>query len=232
MQKNIKLSVLIPVYNERNTIQEIFHKVVSAEPKDKEIIVIDDGSIDGTRDILGELKKKFSFELILNPKNLGKGASLIKALSSVKGDIVVPQDADLELNPKDYIKLMEPILKNKADIVFGTRLKYISIPNYIFSTLFVNKLFVYLINILYGGHFTDIMTGYKMGKIEVLRDLKLRSQRFDIEPEIACKVLKKRYKVIEIPVSYHSRGWNEGKKIKWTDTFGILKAIIKYRFMD
>ena len=232
MKNNLKLSVIIPVFNEEKTIEKIIEKVVSVEPKNKEIIVIDDYSSDNTRSILNELKKRFVFTLILNSKNLGKGACLIKALASVTSDIVIPQDADLELDPADYIKLMEPILKSNADVVFGSRFKKPINKNYILSTLLANRLFTYSINLLYGGYYTDIMTCYKMYKIEILRSLKLSSQRFNIEPEIACKVLKNKYKVVEVPISYNPRRWKEGKKIKWVDTFSILIAIVKYRFRD
>lgn len=232
MKEKIKLSVAVPVYNERLTIEKIIQKIIDAEPQSKEIIVVDDCSTDGTRDILKKLKKRFEFRLILNLKNSGKGACLIKALSQARGGIFVPQDADLEVDPADYMKLMGPILKNNVDAVFGSRLIFIEKQNYIMRTLLVNKLFVGFVNFLYGGHFTDIMTCYKMCRIEVMRGLQLKSQRFNIEPEIACKILKRNYKVAEVPISYYPRRWKEGKKIKWTDTFSILNAIIKYRFVD
>jgi glycosyltransferase involved in cell wall biosynthesis len=224
--------VLIPVYNECGTVESLIGKVLEAAPADKEIIVVDDCSTDGTRPLLEKLSKKYTFRLILNEKNSGKGACLIKALSFAAGDIVVPQDADLELDPADYVKLMEPILERGACVVFGSRLMHLHKGEYILRTLFVNMLFVRLINLLYGGRYTDIMTCYKMCKTEVLRSLDLCSERFGIEPEIACKVLKKGHKVEEVPISYYPRDWKHGKKIKWTDTFTILNIIIKYRFRD
>lgn len=228
----IKLSVAVPVYNERLTIEKIIYKIRDAQPRDKEIIVVDDCSTDGTRDILKKLHNRLEFKLMLNHKNSGKGACLIKALSQAKGDIFVPQDADLEVDPADYIRLMAPILENNVDVVFGSRLASIKKPDYIMRTLLVNKLFAALVNCLYGGCFTDIMTCYKMCKTDVIKGLQLKSQRFNIEPEIACKVLKRRYKIAELPISYYPRRWKDGKKIKWTDTFNILNAIIKYRFLD
>ncbi len=232
MHNHLKLTVIIPVYDEVKTVEKIIQKVLNVKPGNKEVIVVDDCSTDGTGDVLKRLKSSFNFTLISNSRNLGKGACLIKALTVAKGDIVVPQDADLELDPADYLRLMGPILKDEAEVVFGTRLKYISRQDYILRTLFVNKEFVFLINLLYRAHYTDIMTCYKMCKIGVWRNLNLESCRFDIEPEIACKVAKRRYKVVEIPISYYPRRWKDGKKIRWTDTFSILKTIVKNRFMD
>lgn len=230
MENPVKLTVIIPVYNEARTVEKIIKKVVDVKPCDKEIIVVDDCSNDGTGVILNRLKKNFNFILITNSKNLGKGASLIKALEVAKGDIVVPQDADLEVDPSDYPILMEPILNGKADAVFGTRLRHLHRGDYILRTLFINELFVYLTNLLYSSHYTDILTCYKMCKINVLRELSLESCRFDIEPEIACKLAKRKYKIAEVPISYSPRRWKDGKKIKWADSFSIIKAIIKYRF--
>lgn len=230
MQNNPVLTVIVPVYNEVKTIEKIMEKIVSAEPADKEIIVVDDYSTDGTEDALKRLKNQFEFILISNTENLGKGAALRKALTVAKGKIIVPQDADLEVDPEDYLKLMEPILKDEADVVFGTRLKYIRRQDYILRTLLVNKLFVFAINLLYRSHYTDIMTCYKMCKTEVLRNLNLEASRFDIEPEIACKAAKRKYRVAEVPISYFPRTWREGKKIKWTDTFSILKTIVRIYF--
>lgn len=227
----ISLSVAVPVYNERFTIEKIIQKVINAKPLDKEIIVVDDYSTDGTRDILKRLHKIHEFKLILNHKNSGKGACLIKALSQAKGAIFVPQDADLEVDPADYMKLMGPILENSADVVFGSRLTFIKKQDYIMRTLLINKLFAGLVNFLYRGRFTDIMTCYKMCRTEVIKGLQLKSERFNIEPEIACKVLKRRCRIAEVPISYYPRRWKEGKKIKWSDTFAILNAIIKYRFI-
>lgn len=232
IQDRPTLSVLIPVYNECKTVEELIGKVLAAAPSDKELIVVDDCSTDGTRQILEGLSRKHGFKLILNEKNSGKGACLIKALSFATGDIAVPQDADLELDPADYVKLMEPITKGEAGVVFGSRLMHIRKGEYILRTLFVNMLFVHLINLFYGGRYTDIMTCYKMCRTEVLRGLNLCSERFGIEPEISCKVLKKGHKVVEVPISYYPRDWKHGKKIKWTDTFTILNIIIKYRFRD
>ena len=227
-----RLTVAIPVYNEKSTVAEVVQKVLSVEPRNKEVIVIDDCSTDGTYDILTELNKNLQFTLIRNHKNMGKGACLIKAISLAKGKIFVPQDADLEVKPSDYTKLMAPILAGQADVVFGSRLLHLHKPDYILRTLFINKLFVFLVNFLYGGHYSDILTCFKMCKTEVLKSLMLYSQRFDIEPEIACKILKGNYKIVELPISYRPRRWNAGKKIRWTDAFSILKTIIKHRFIN
>ena len=231
-ENNTTLSVIIPVYNERPTIEKVLKKVLSVLPKDKQLIVVDDYSSDGTRELLRDLKGILDFKLILNSQNLGKGSCIRIALSYINSNLVVVQDADLELDPSDYIKLIKPFISNEADVVFGSRLLHLKRSNYKIPTLIANRLFVYLTNLLYRGQYTDIMTGYKICRSDVLRNLKLKSKRFDIEPEIACKILKNGYRVLEFPISYYPRAWDEGKKIKWTDTFSIIKSIIKYRFID
>ncbi|HOK79343.1 MAG TPA: glycosyltransferase family 2 protein [bacterium] len=222
----MKISVLIPVYNEQNTITEVLEKIV-ALPVEKEIIVIDDGSTDGTAKILETLSAKENIHVITQKFNKGKGFAIKTGIKCVSGDYVIIQDADLELNPLDIIKMVEEV-KNGAQVVYGSRfLEKRKMP---LINLLANKFLTFLTNLLYRSNITDMETCYKLCATDILTGLNLKSERFEIEPEITCKILKKGYKIKEVSVSYNPR--KAGKKIGWKDGFKAIFAILKYRFYE
>jgi len=227
----MKLSVVIPVYNEKTTIMEVLERVRRADLP-KEIIVVDDCSTDGTREILQALPTSPDLKIILLTRNSGKGAALRSGFSAVSGDIVVIQDADLEYDPAEYGNLIQPILANKADVVFGSRflggphrvlLFWHSVGNWILTTLS---------NMLTDLNLTDMETCYKVFRAEVLRKITLRENRFGFEPEFTAKVSKARYRIYEVPISYSGRDYSEGKKIGWKDGVAAIYFIFKYRFFS
>lgn len=226
-----KISVLIPVYNEVNTLDEIIKKVEDADfcGLEKEIILIDDYSTDGTR----ELYKKYSYKVLYHEYNKGKGAALRDGFREATGDIVIIQDADLEYDPVDYKPLIQLILDGKADVCYGSRLSG-GKPSrsFMFHHLLGNKFLSLLTNILYGSTLTDMETCYKAFKREFIQGIKIRSDRFDFEPEITAKVLKRHARLYELPISYYGREFSEGKKITWKDGFSAIIALIKFRFID
>ncbi len=223
----MKISVLVPVCNEIKTIGAVI-KQLQALPIDKEIILVDDFSTDGTRQFL---KSKFgegrdNLIVFYHDKNLGKGTAVRTALKHAKGDYTVIQDADLEYNPQDYLKLVEHANKNKADVVYGSRF-YNSWKSTTLFHFFVNKFLTILTNILYGSNLTDMETCYKLIKTDIFKSLDLKSRRFEIEPEITVKLLKNGYKICEVPISYKGRSYHEGKKIGWLD--GIMAVWILFK---
>jgi len=228
-----KVTVLVPIFNEVNTLKTILKKIEEANfcGLEKEIILIDDFSTDGTREILEELKDKYP--IYYHEKNQGKGAALRTGLKHVTGDIVIIQDADLEYDPVDYEPLIQLILDGRADVAYGSRLTG-SMPSrsFMFTHLLGNKLLTLMTNILYNTTLTDMETCYKAFKAEFIKDIKIKSNRFDFEPEITAKVLKKGARLYELPISYYGREYDEGKKITWKDGFHAILALIKYRFVD
>lgn len=228
-----KVSILIPVYNEINTIKIIIEKIEQASfcGLEKEIILIDDFSTDGTRDILKSLEEKY--KVIYHEKNQGKGAALRTGFSVVTGDITVIQDADLEYEPSDYEGVIQLILDGKADVAYGSRFLDLSgSKTVVKANFFANKMLTVFTNILFGAKLTDMETCYKAFKTSFIKDINIKSNRFDFEPEITAKVLKKKAKVAEAPITYKGRSFEEGKKISWKDGFPALLALIKYRFID
>ncbi len=220
------ISVIIPVYNEKVTVPELIRRVGKI-PFEKEIIVVDDGSNDGTADILKEFSGRV--KVISHDQNKGKGAAIRTALREVRGNIVIIQDADLEYDPSDYGKLLEPILKGETDVVYGSRnLRDNPKSNLSFylGGLFLSK----LANVLYGAHITDEATGYKVFRTEVLKSLNLRCNGFEFCPEVTAKVLRRGHKIKEIPISYQPRGFDQGKKICWLDGVKAIITLLKYRF--
>ncbi len=220
------ISVIIPVYNEKATVAQLIRRV-SKVPFEKEIIVVDDGSNDGTADILKEFSGRV--KLISHDQNKGKGAAIRTALREVRGDIVITQDADLEYDPSDYGKLLEPILNGETDVVYGSRnLKDNpkSNPSFYLGGVILSK----LANFLYGAHITDEATGYKLFRTEVLKSLNLRCNGFEFCPEVTAKVLRRGHKIKEIPISYQPRGFSQGKKICWLDGVKAVITLLKYRF--
>jgi glycosyltransferase involved in cell wall biosynthesis len=227
----MKLSVVIPVFNEKNTILEVLERVRSVDFP-KEMIVVDDGSTDGTREILKAIPSSEDLKIVLQPKNSGKGAALRAGFAAVSGDIVVIQDADFEYDPAEYANLIQPILANKADVVFGSRflggphrvlLFWHSVGNWVLTTLS---------NMLTDLNLTDMETCYKVFRAEILKKITLRENRFGFEPEFTAKISKAQCRIYEVPISYSGRDYSEGKKIGWKDGVAALYFIFKYRFMD
>jgi glycosyltransferase involved in cell wall biosynthesis len=229
------ITVLIPVYNEVKYLTQILKKVEDTDlcGLSKEIVIVDDGSTDGTRDLLREMEETTPYKIYYHSKNMGKGAALRTALNYATGDIIVIQDADLEYDPKDYPDLIQLILDDKADAVYGTRLgsgkpvRAFNIWHY-----FGNKFLTLITNLLYNTTLTDMETCYKAFRADVIKSVQIRSNRFDFEPEITAKVLKRRYHLYETPISYFGRDFNEGKKISWRDGIWAIVALVKFRFVD
>jgi glycosyltransferase involved in cell wall biosynthesis len=227
----MKLSVIIPVYNEVGNIEEIL-KRVKATQKATEIIVVDDGSQDGTRDILKKMDGIESVRVILHEKNQGKGAAVRTGLDAAAGEILLIQDADLEYDPRDYPTLLQPLEEGIADVVYGSR--FLGGPRRVamFWHMIANKLLTFMTNILYDTILSDMETGYKVFRHKVVDGMKLRSKRFDFEPEFTAKVLKRHYRIYEVPISFNPRDYSQGKKIKLKDAFEAVWTLLKYRFVD
>jgi glycosyltransferase involved in cell wall biosynthesis len=224
------LSVVMPCYNERGTIEEIIRRVV-AVPIRTQLIVVDDGSKDGTRDILTELAKEIPFTLIFQPQNAGKGAALRRGFEAVTGDLVVIQDADLEYSPEEFPELIELICEGRADVVYGSR--FLGRHRVFMFTHYIgNRIVTLLTNVLYNTMLTDMETCYKVMRTEVLRSFRLESDGFGIEPEMTAKIFKRGYRVYEVPITYDGRGYDEGKKITWRDGIVALWVLLKYRFTE
>ena len=222
------LSVVMPVFNEMRTIDEIIARVL-AVPLRVELIVVDDCSTDGTREHLVELQKEHQFTLLLQDRNQGKGAALRRGFSVVRGDVVAVQDADLEYSPEEFPQLMEFIVDGRADVVYGSR--FLGRHRvFLFTHYLGNRVLTMLTNILYNTMLTDMETCYKVMRREVLDGLNLESNGFGIEPEITAKIFRRGYRVYEIPITYDGRGYDEGKKIGWKDGVVALWVLLKYRF--
>lgn len=227
----MKITVVIPVYNEVNTINEIVSRV-AATKLPTEILVVDDGSSDGTREKLAILEKKKVIRVILHEKNKGKGAAVRTGIQNATQDIVIIQDADLEYNPKDYSTLLKPIKDGIADVVYGSRFLGGSRRPILFWNMVANKILTLMTNILYNNILSDMETGYKVFKREIFKDIKLRSNRFDFEPEFTAKILKRHIRIFEVPITFNPRDYSEGKKIHMSDAFYAVWALIKYRFVE
>lgn len=230
-----KVTILIPVFNEINTLRLILQKIdeVSFCGLEKEIILIDDYSTDGTKDILEELKQTYpnKYKIYYHEKNMGKGASLRTGFEHITGDITIIQDADLEYNPSDYEPLIEMLVKGEADVVYGSRFLNEKSEFMLLSKL-ANKFLTFITNVLYNVRLTDMETCYKAFKTEFIKGIQIKSNRFDFEPEITAKVLKKGAKLKELPISYNAREYGEGKKITWKDGVHAILALVKFRFSD
>ena len=225
----MKLSIIIPVYNEERTIAEIIRRVkaVSLENIEKEIIVVNDGSTDHTPEVLEDVN---GIRLFTHTKNSGKGAAIRTGLKESTGDLFIIQDADLELNPADFPKLLAPLLSGKFEVVYGSR--YLNGPHVNLLSMLANTAVTWTANILYGLHITDEATGYKVFTRKVLDSIRLKCTHFEFCPEFTAKVSKKGFKIYEVPVSYHYRSPEEGKKVGWKDGFEALWTLLKYRFVD
>ena len=224
------ISVVMPVYNERATVEEIITRVL-AVPLRIQLIVVDDQSTDGTRDVLNDLQQRFGFELLLQERNQGKGAALRRGFERVSGDIVLVQDADLEYSPEDFPLLIELIRDGRADVVYGSR--FLGRHRvFLFTHYLGNRVLTLVANVLYNTMLTDMETCYKVMRVSVLRSFALQSDGFGIEPEITAKIFKRKYRVYEVPITYDGRGYDEGKKITWRDGVVALWVLLKYRFIE
>jgi glycosyltransferase involved in cell wall biosynthesis len=236
----VKLSVVMPVFNEVGTLEEAIKRVRGVRFP-KEIVVVDDASTDGSRELLVRLERDAGAQedplneirVILQPVNRGKGAAIRAAVSAVGGDVVIIQDADLEYDPQDYPRLLEPILAGKADVVYGTRFHGGGPHRVLFFWHYLgNQLLTFFSNMLTNLNLSDMEVGYKVFRTDVLRSFRIRSNRFGFEPEVTVKVAKKGYRIYEIPISYHGRTYAEGKKITWKDGIVAFYSLVRYSLRD
>jgi glycosyltransferase involved in cell wall biosynthesis len=245
----VKLSIIMPVFNERATIEEIVQRVRAVDltvdvngnsrlkgkvQLEREIVIVDDGSTDGTRDILLRWKEAApaDMQIIFHAQNGGKGAALRTGFEHATGDIFVIQDADLEYDPRDYVKLLGPLLEGRTPVVYGSR--FMGGPRSAMSLTHTmgNKALTVCTNLLYGTSLSDMETCYKCFRRDVIANMPLRSRRFEIEPELTAKILKRGFSIFEVPISYNGRAFHEGKKITWRDGFTAMRTLVKYRFVD
>jgi len=225
-----KLSVIVPVFNECNTVVEILRRMRAVElPVDLEIVFVDDGSTDGTRQVLQQLGDS-TVKVLFQPVNKGKGAAIRRGLEAVSGDVVLIQDADLEYDPEDWTKLLAPMLKGKAKVVYGSRFTG-ERRNMLFLHWLGNRFLSLVTNVLYNTTLSDMETCYKLFDRQVIDGINLTANRFDFEPEVTAKILRQKIRIYEVPVSYTGREFEEGKKITWRDGFAALATLIKYRFV-
>ncbi len=225
-----EVSVLIPVYNEVKTILEVVRRVES-QPNVTEIIIVDDCSRDGTTELLRETTFPDNVKVLFHEKNMGKGAGIRTAVRAATKEIIIIQDADLEYNPSDFPIVLRPILDGVADVVYGSR--FLGVHRSFMLHHYLGNRFLSLVtNVLYNNMLSDMETGYKAFRAPILKAMKIRSNRFDFEPEITAKVLKRGYRIYEVPIYYAGRDYAEGKKITWRDGFAALWALLRFRFMD
>jgi glycosyltransferase involved in cell wall biosynthesis len=230
----MKISIIIPCYNEEKTLSQIIDKVLKFKSYEKEIIIVDDCSVDNTSNIIKDLVIKFNeIKSVRHDKNYGKGAGIKSGIKISTGNIILIQDADLEYNPEDYDNLLEPFTKTDADVVYGSRFlggKYVRLS--FFWHYVANKFLTTLCNTFTNLNMTDMETGYKLFKSEAIKSIELKEESFGIEPEITIKLAKKKYIFFEVPISYSGRSYDEGKKIGLKDAFKAIYCIIKYRYFD
>ena len=223
------LSVIVPVYNERPTVAEVIRRIRAVDlPVGVEVIVVDDGSTDGTDKILAAVGDS-TVRVITHPRNRGKGAAVRTGMEVIRGDLVIIQDADLEYDPDDWLRLLDPILRGKGLVVYGSRFTG-ERKNMLPMHWIGNRVLSLITNVLYSSTLSDMETGYKLFDRRVLEGLTIESDRFDFEPEITAKVIRRGHRIYEVPISYAGREFAEGKKITWRDGFGAVKALITYRF--
>jgi glycosyltransferase involved in cell wall biosynthesis len=228
----MSLTFLLPVFNERATVEQILQNVEDSGLADR-MIIVDDASTDGTRELLQEIAARNPMvELHLHDRNQGKGAALRTGFGRVETDLVLVQDADLEYDPRDVPGLLVPLEENKADVVYGSRFLGASRRPTMFWHMVANKMLTLMTNVLYNSILTDMETGYKLFRREVIQDITIRSNRFDFEPEITAKLLKKKVRIFEVPITFNPREYSEGKKIGLSDAFAAVWALLKFRFVD
>ena len=224
------LTILIPVYNEKKSLSKILSQVEDVDfGLEKEIILIDDYSTDGTKELYADLP----YKVLYHQRNLGKGAALRTGINCASGDIIIIQDADLEYNPQDYKPLVHLIVTDTADVVYGSRLAdKRNSGNFLLLSYLANVTLTYLTRLLYGTYLTDMETCYKAFRADLIKDITIKSNRFDFEPEITAKILKKNVRFMEVPISYNARKLQQGKKITWKDGVQAIWTLFKYRFFD
>ncbi|MFH1634228.1 MAG: glycosyltransferase family 2 protein [Chloroflexota bacterium] len=227
----MKITVLIPVYNEIHTIREILDRVQAMQMAE-EILLVDDGSVDGTRDILHELNGQGPIRVIFHERNQGKGAAVRTGLDHARGEVIIIQDADLEYDPRDYPALLKPIEEGLAEVVYGSRFLGGPRRTAMFWHMVANKLLTLMTNILYDTILTDMETGYKVFRREIMDGMPLHARRFEFEPEFTAKILKRKVRIYEVPITFNPRDYDEGKKIGLKDAFEAVWALLKYRFVD
>jgi glycosyltransferase involved in cell wall biosynthesis len=228
----MKLSVVIPAYNEQATVEEIVSRVRAVGLAD-EIVLVDDGSTDGTRELLARMAKTDpALRILFHERNRGKGAAVATGIQAAQGDLILIQDADLEYDPREYPVLLKPIEEGRADVVFGSR--FLGAPRRptMFWHMVANQILTLMTNVLYNSILSDMETGYKVFRREVLLAIPLRARRFDFEPEITAKLLKRGARIFEVPISFNPRDYAEGKKIGLKDAFVAIWTLLKYRFTD
>jgi glycosyltransferase involved in cell wall biosynthesis len=225
----VGLSVIIPVYNEQDTVMQVIQRVL-AQPLVTEVLVVNDGSADGTNQALHGIAWPPHVRLLTHERNQGKGAAIRTGVAAATQDVIIVQDADFEYDPTDYPLVLKPILEGRADVVYGSR--FLTPRPYAFWLDLANRLLTVATNALYGAHLTDMETCYKAFRADVLKSITIRSNRFDFEPEITAKVLRQRRRVIEVPITYQRRGYANGKKIRMRDAFAALRALLRYRIRD
>ncbi|MBN2499871.1 MAG: glycosyltransferase family 2 protein [Anaerolineales bacterium] len=227
----MNITAIMPVYNEEDTLREIVKRVKDVGLVN-EILIVDDGSVDGTREILKELEQLPDVNVILKERNQGKGSAVITGIKAAQGDIIIIQDADLEYDPRDYPGLFKPLEEGIADVVYGSR--FLGGPRrpILFWNMVANKILTFVTNILYNNILTDMETGYKVFRKEVVEGMTLHARGFEFEPEFTAKLLKRNVRIYEVPISFNPRPYDEGKKIKAKDGFIAMWALIKYRFVN
>ena len=227
----MKVTVIIPVYNEEKTLRTLLHRVISTKIP-REIIVVDDGSTDATRKIIQSFQKTKIIKPIFLDSNEGKGNAIHRGLQLATGDVVIIQDADLEYNPVEYPALLKPIRDDIADVVYGSRFLGAARRPILYWNMVANKILTFFTNILYNNIISDMETGYKVFRRDLIIEIPLRAKRFDFEPEFTAKILKRKLRVYEVPIPFYPRYYSEGKKIKMGDAFVAVWTLFKYRFVD
>ncbi len=227
----MKLSVIIPVFNESKTIEEIIRRVQATGLAD-EIVAIDDGSTDGSRDILASINSDGQLRVLHHEHNQGKGKAVRTGIENATGDLMIIQDADLEYDPREYANLLRPIQEGIADVVYGSRFLGAGRRPVLFWNMVANKILTLVTNILYNNILTDMETGYKLFRRQVVQNMTLRAHGFDFEPEFTAKILKSKARIYEVPITFNPRDYSEGKKIKMRDAFIAMWTLVKYRFVD
>lgn len=227
----MNLSVIIPVYNEEKTVAEIVRRVKMTGLA-AEILIVDDGSTDGTRAILAELEAQGQARVILHDRNQGKGAAVRTGFLNATGDIFLIQDADLEYDPRDYPALLRPLEEGLAEVVYGSRFLGAARRPILFWNMVANKILTLITNILYNNILTDMETGYKIFRREVVQDIRFHARGFEFEPEFTAKILKRHFRIFEVPITFNPREYSEGKKIKAKDAFIAVWTLLKYRFVE
>jgi glycosyltransferase involved in cell wall biosynthesis len=230
----VKLSIVIPVYNEEATVSQILEAVrdVDLNGIEKEIIVVDDGSTDRSREIVQAEAEKGDLQVHLHPENRGKGAALRTGFQAATGDIILIQDADLEYDPREYPSLLQPLIEDRADVVYGSRFLGGPRKTMLFWHMVGNKVLTLVTNVLYDTILSDMETCYKVFRADIVKPMTIHARRFEVEPEITAKILKRGIRIYEVPISYNGREYHEGKKITWKDGVSALWTLVKYRFVD